>query len=39
MGKDDYRQLSKTTLVRLITFNARRGGEPSKLKFSGLERG
>ena len=37
MGKDDYRQLSKTTLVRLITFNARRGGEPSKLKLADWE--
>ena len=37
MGKDDYRQLSKTNLVRLITFNARRGGEPSKLKLADWE--
>ena len=37
MGKDDYRQLSKTTLVRLITFNARRGREPSKLKLADWE--
>ena len=37
VGKDDYRQLSKTTLVRLITFNARRGGEPSKLKLADWE--
>ena len=37
MGKDDYRQLSKTTLVRLITFNARRGGELSKLKLADWE--
>ena len=37
MRKDDYRQLSKTTLVRLITFNARRGGEPSKLKLADWE--
>ena len=34
MGKDDYRQLSKTTLVRVITFNVRRGGELSKLKLA-----
>ena len=34
MGKDDYRQLSKTTLARLITFNVRRGGELSKLKLA-----
>ena len=37
MGKDDYRQLSKTTLVRLMTFNARRGGELSKLKWADWE--
>ena len=37
IGRDDYRQLSKTTLVRLITFNARRGGEPSKLKLADWE--
>ena len=37
VGKDDYRQLSKTTLVRLITFNARRGREPSKLKLTDWE--
>ena len=29
----DYRQLARVTLVRLITFNARRGGEPSKLQL------
>ena len=34
MGKDDYRQLSKTTFVRVITFNVRRGGELSKLKLA-----
>ena len=34
MGKDDYRQFSKTTLVRVITFNVRRGGELSKLKLA-----
>ena len=33
MRRDDYWQLSKTTLVQLITSNARRGGEPSKLKL------
>ena len=37
VGKDDYRQLSKTTLVLLITFNARRGGEQSKLKLADWE--
>ena len=37
MGRDDYRQLSRTTLVRLITLNARRGGEPSKLKLADWE--
>ena len=26
--------MAKVTLSRLITFNARRGGEPSKLKIS-----
>ena len=39
MGKDDYRQISITTLVRHITFNARRGGEPSKLKLADWEGG
>ena len=39
MGKDDDRQISITTLVRHITFNARRGGEPSKLKLADWEGG
>ena len=37
MERDDYRQLSKSTLVPLITFNARRGGELSKLKLANWE--
>ena len=31
------RRLQKTTLVLLITFNARRGGEQSKLKLADWE--
>jgi hypothetical protein len=31
---EDYTSLSKITLTRLITFNARRGGEPGKLRVS-----
>ena len=31
LNSQTYLQLSRVTLCRLITFNARRGGEPSKL--------
>ena len=30
---EDHRQLARVTLLRLITFNARRGREPSKLQL------
>ena len=30
---EDHRQLARVTLVRLITFNVRRGREPSKLQL------
>ena len=35
--QEKYRQLAKVTLVCLITFNARRGGEPSKLQLRDWE--
>ena len=34
---EKYRQLAKVTLVCLITFNARRGSEPSKLELRDWE--
>lgn len=35
--QEKYRQLAKVTLVRLITFNARRGGELPKLELRDWE--
>lgn len=34
---DDYKCLAQLVLTRLITFNARRGGEPGKLKVAQWE--
>ena len=36
--QEKYRQLAKVTLVHLITFNARRSGEPPKLELRDCER-